>query len=229
MSIMALIPAKGNSARLPGKNLRLFADEPLVVRTIHQAQASKHELRIVVSTDSDEIAQVARQTAAEVLIRPASLAQADIPMLPVVCHALDYYRRYNGYQPLYVVLLQPTSPLRSVDDIDGAIDIMLGGSWDSVTTVCGETETGSVYVLRRHVLERGTFYGERVCRYQVSSEHSVDIDTEEDWQRAILRGEKDDNRGTEPGLVGGSEPGKADDTVGKRPRGRPRKDAALRR
>jgi len=115
--ILALIPARGGSKGLPGKNIRPLAGKPLIAWSIGAARASRHVSRIVVSTDDAEILRVAREQGAETpFVRPAELARDDTPGMDVVLHALDRLPEFE-----WVVLLQPTSPLRLAQDIDAAI------------------------------------------------------------------------------------------------------------
>lgn len=116
-SILGLITARGGSKGLPRKNVLPLAGKPLIAWTIESAQASKYLDRIVLSSDDDEIMEVAKAYGCEVPFRrPARLAADDTPGIDPVLHALDQLEDFD-----YVVLLQPTSPLRTAEDIDGAI------------------------------------------------------------------------------------------------------------
>ena len=117
MEMLGLVPARGGSRGIPGKNLVPLAGKPLLAWTCEQALASERLTRIAVSTDSEEIAAAARALGVEVIERPPELADDDTPMLPVVAHALEA----TGADA--VVLLQPTSPLRRAADIDAAVDL----------------------------------------------------------------------------------------------------------
>lgn len=117
-TVLAIIPARGGSKGVPRKNIRIVAGKPLIALTIEEARKSKYIDRLVVSTDDQEIADIAVQWGGEVpFLRPSELAQDDTPGIAPVIHMLTTIR------PVYelVVLLQPTSPLRTVEDIDGAI------------------------------------------------------------------------------------------------------------
>ena len=121
MRYLAIIPARGGSKGVPGKNLRPVRGKPLVVWSIEQALACAAIDRVVVSTDSAEIAEVARAAGAEVpVMRPASLATDTTPTEPVLWHMLETLES-AGYRPDAVILLQPTSPLRLPDSLDNAI------------------------------------------------------------------------------------------------------------
>jgi len=134
-NIIAIIPARGKSKGIPKKNITPFAGKPLIAYTIETAFQSELLDRVIVSTDDAEIASVATQYGAEVLMRPAALAQDDTPDLPVFQHALQTLRETEGYTADIVVNLRPTCPLRNVHDINLAITKMLETDCDSVRTV----------------------------------------------------------------------------------------------
>ena len=118
MNLLALIPARGGSKRLPGKNVRSFYGKPLIAWTIEAARKSKEVGDVVVTTDDESIADVARAWGASVpFIRPEELATDETPGIEPVLHALSELSEYD-----WVLLLQPTSPLRSEDDIDGIVE-----------------------------------------------------------------------------------------------------------
>ncbi len=121
--VLAVIPARGGSKGLPGKNIRSFAGLPLIAHSILFARMCPEIDRIVVSTDSAEIAAVARQFDADIpFLRPASLAQDDTPMMPVVQHALSAIENSQEVSFQFVVLLDPTSPGREPSDVAQALD-----------------------------------------------------------------------------------------------------------
>jgi len=124
--ILALIPARGGSKGIPRKNIRSFAGYPLIAWSIAAAQQSQRVTRVIVSTDDEEIASVARQYGAESpFLRPAELAQDKTLDLPVFEHALKWLAENEGYKPDVVVQLRPTSPIRPCDCVDNAIKILL--------------------------------------------------------------------------------------------------------
>jgi len=124
--ILALIPARGGSKGIPGKNIRSFAGYPLIAWSIAAAQKSKLVTRIIVSTDDAEIAAVAREWGAETpFLRPVELAQDNTTDLPVFEHALKWLEDVEGYHPDIVVQLRPTSPIRPLTMVDDAIRILL--------------------------------------------------------------------------------------------------------
>jgi len=124
--ILTIIPARGGSKGIPRKNIRNFAGSPLIAWSIAAARQSEFVTRIVVSTDDEEIAAVARSFGAETpFLRPAEFAQDQTTDLPVFEHALQWLAEHENYHPEVVVQLRPTSPIRPRDCVDGAIKILL--------------------------------------------------------------------------------------------------------
>lgn len=124
--VLALVTARAGSKGLPGKNLRPMCGKPLIAWTIEQGLASRYIDKLVVSTDGEEIAQVARAYGASVpFLRPPELASDDASSMDVILHALDILEKSEEYYDL-LVLLEPTSPLRDTADIDGAIELCDG-------------------------------------------------------------------------------------------------------
>lgn len=123
---LALIPARGGSKGIPRKNIRLFAGYPLIAWSIAAAKQSELVTRIIVSTDDEEIASVAREWGAEApFLRPAEISQDKTTDLPVFEHALKWLEEVEGYRPDVVVQLRPTSPIRPKNMLDDAIRILL--------------------------------------------------------------------------------------------------------
>lgn len=135
-NILAVIPARGSSRGIPRKNVKLLCGKPLIAYTIEAALSSKLIDRAVVSTEDEEIAEVSKKYGAEVISRPPELAQDDTPSLPVYQHTIRYLEKTEGYRPEIIVILQPTSPLRIVEDIDRAIEGFLEAKYDSIVSVC---------------------------------------------------------------------------------------------
>lgn len=135
--ILAIIPARGGSRGVPGKNIRLFCGKPLIFYTIDPAKKSGIFDRIVVSTDSAKIAGIGRKFGAEVpFLRPKRLAQDKSNVVDAVLHLLDYLSRKENYQPDYIFLLQPTSPLRSAEDIVAGWNFCRQRKAKAVVSVC---------------------------------------------------------------------------------------------
>jgi len=123
--VLALIPARGGSVRVPGKNLRLLNGNPLIAFTIEAACAAKSVDRILVTTDSKEIAAIARQFGAETpFLRPKEIAQSLSTEMEFLLHALDWLKDNERYEPDLIVLLYPTAPFRRPESIDRAVRIM---------------------------------------------------------------------------------------------------------
>ena len=124
--ILAIIPARGGSKGIPRKNIRSFAGYPLIAWSIAAGKQSKLVTRVIVSTDDEEIASVAREYGAEVpFLRPTELAQDNSLDLPVFEHALKWLKENQDDQPDVVVQLRPTSPIRPRNCVDDAISILL--------------------------------------------------------------------------------------------------------
>jgi CMP-N,N'-diacetyllegionaminic acid synthase len=130
VAIVGLVPARGGSKGLPRKNLAPLAGRPLLAWTLDAALASETLDRVVVSTDSEEIATLAQVTGVDVLGRPPELARDETPMLDVVRHALAELGA-----PDVLVLLQPTSPLRRAEHIDAAVRLLIETAADKVVSV----------------------------------------------------------------------------------------------
>ena len=119
--VLAIVPARGGSKGLPGKNIRPLAGKPLIGWTLESAKKSKYLDEIFVSTDSQEIADVAETFGVKVPeLRPEKLASDTATSASVVLYTIDYFRK-QGKDFDYILLLEPTSPMRKEDDIDNAI------------------------------------------------------------------------------------------------------------
>ena len=124
--VLAVVPARGGSKGLPGKNTRLLAGLPLVAHSLRAAAAMRTVTRCVVSTDDPEIARVAREHGGDVpWLRPAELATDTTPMAPVLRHALAAVEAEEGRPYDAVVLLDPTSPARVPTEVDDAVERLL--------------------------------------------------------------------------------------------------------
>lgn len=116
--VLAIIPARGGSKGLPGKNIKMLAGQPLLAWTIEAARKSAYIDRLILSSDDPEIIRVAKDFGCEVpFVRPKELAADDTPGISPVLHALSLLPGYD-----YVALLQPTSPLRLAEDIDACLE-----------------------------------------------------------------------------------------------------------
>jgi len=131
---VAIIPARGGSKGIPKKNIQLLAGKPLIGYTIEAALRSEYVGRVLVSTEDKEIAEVARNDGAEVVKRPEELAKDDTSTVDVVLQVIQNLRE-QGYEYDTIALLQPTSPLRTTQDIDRALELFLNNECESVISV----------------------------------------------------------------------------------------------
>ncbi|TDX58905.1 cytidylyltransferase domain-containing protein [Orenia marismortui] len=135
-NIVAIIPARGGSKGIPRKNIKLLAGKPLIAYSIEQALASKLVDRVIVSTDDEEIKEVAESYGAEVpFVRPKEFATDEAATEPVLQHAVQYLEQNQDYSIDLVVLLQATSPIRYAEDIDKSIKKLVETQADSLLSV----------------------------------------------------------------------------------------------
>ncbi len=136
LKILAVIPARGGSKAIPGKNIRVLGSRPLIEYTFDAAKASVLLDRIILSTDDKEIARIGKENKIEVpFFRPAQLAEDNSATLPVIQHAVNFLEENDNYKADIIVILQPTSPLRRPEHIDGALEILMDTKADSVVSV----------------------------------------------------------------------------------------------
>lgn len=192
--ILGLIPARGGSKGIPGKNIKIMHGKPLIVWSIEKGLKSRLIDRLVVSTDSEEIAWIARAAGAEVMMRPVELATDTASTQDVMVHALHHYPADT------LVLLQPTSPYRSDGLIDDCIEEFLQGDFDSLATgfICDYKEygkntlprqqiqgffydDGNVYVIKADKILKGDRYGTKIGRKIISRYENAEIDDEYDF------------------------------------------------
>jgi len=135
MKTIAIIPARGGSKGIPRKNIRLLAGKPLIAYSIEAALNTRELDRVVVSTEDNEIAMIAKKWGAEVIIRPEELAKDDVPTLPVLQHVLRELENKENYVPEIIVLLYATSPLLKPNRVSEAIKMLQTKKYDSVVGV----------------------------------------------------------------------------------------------
>lgn len=136
MKVLGVVTARGGSKGIPGKNLKLLAGRPLIAYSIDTARLSGAFDRLILSTDDQAIADAARPLGCDVpFMRPAELARDDTPHLPVMIHAVATLRDRESYGCDAVMILQPTSPLRTADDIRNSIALLEKTGADSVVSV----------------------------------------------------------------------------------------------
>ena len=129
--LLAIIPARSGSRGIPKKNLVQLGSVPLIAHSIYAARQSNKTDKVVVSTDSSEIGDVATQWGAQVIDRPSEISGPDSPTESALIHAIDFLSS-TGYIPSHCVLLQPTSPFRNPDSIDNGISTLLDNNFDSL-------------------------------------------------------------------------------------------------
>lgn len=192
--IIGLIPARGGSKGIPNKNIKMICGKPLIVWTIEKAKKSRLLDRVIVSTDSDAIAEIARKAGAEVLKRPDFLATDTASTQDVMIHALE------NFPADVLVLLQPTSPCRTEGLIDECILEFQAQDCDSLATgwMCDYKEygkntlprqqingffydDGNVYVIKAENILKGDRYGTRIRRKIISRYENAEIDDEYDF------------------------------------------------
>lgn len=134
--ILGIIPARGGSKSIPRKNIKPFFGRPLIAWAIDALKNSGMVNRVIVTTDDEEIAEVSRAAGAEVpFLRPPELAQDTTPTLPVLQHAVSFLKEQEGYQPEYVVLLEPTSPGKQPRHIRDVVEMLTNTGADAVISV----------------------------------------------------------------------------------------------
>ena len=155
--ILAIIPARGGSKGIPKKNIKNLFGKPLIAWTIEQAQKSKYISKIFVSTDDEEISKFAEQYGDLVpFFRPDEFAQDNSPTSDVIFHALDTFEKRGEYYD-FIIILEPTSPLRKKNDIDNAIETYFQNASTSESLVSvGEIHLENPYIMKiiknNHVL-----------------------------------------------------------------------------
>lgn len=136
MKILGLIPARGGSKSIPNKNIRLFGGKPLITYSIELLKKSKLIDRIIVSTDSKKIADISKKTGAEIpFYRPKKLSQDNTPMIDVIKHTINHLKNMDSYNPDIITLLQPPSPLRTLQMVEKSIKILKKSNSTSVISV----------------------------------------------------------------------------------------------
>ena len=211
MKVVAIIPARGGSKGIPRKNVKLLAGKPLIQYPIEVAKGCKLIDRVIVSTEDKEIAAVAKKAGAEVIYRPAELAEDNVSTLPVLVHAVKELEK-NGYKPDIIVLLYATAPFVRSGYIEEGIKKIIKGC-DSVVSVCEDTRNYKLWdgtgkplfkkrvnrqLVKRVFRENGAFYimaydtlmkkksitGRKTKLVFMQPEESIDIDTPLDFMLA---------------------------------------------
>ena len=208
--MLAIIPAREGSKGVVGKNTRSLGGIPLIAHTIKAAIKSKKIDRVIVSTDSQSIADISMEYGAEVpFLRPKSIARDETVMLDVFKYMLERLKVENGEIIDSFVALQPTSPFRNSSDIDSAIELFCNNNTDSVISFTKEAHppewnriinddntfsnfiteeiyrfNGAVYVYKSKLIKNSLMYNDTSLAYVIPEERSLDIDTENDFMYA---------------------------------------------
>lgn len=215
MKIVAIIPARGGSKGIPRKNIRLINGSPLISYAIQCAKASRYHLETVVSTDDEEIRQIALMYGATVVDRPKELAGDDITLDPVIFHSVEYIEKEKNCNYDVVITMQPTSPLLTTNTLDDAIEFLLQNELDTVISGVNDPrlswheengifipnyekrlnrqympkelkETGAFVISKRECVTPNGRFGKKISVYEVPEKESGDIDTPQDWWIAEL-------------------------------------------
>ena len=230
--ILCIIPARSGSKSLPHKNIKNFKGKPLLAWSIFQAQKSLYakNMRIIVSTDSDKYAKIAKNFGAEVpFLRPSLISDDNSTDFEFIKHAVDWLKINENYESDIILHLRPTQPCRKVDDIDKCLNIFINNynNYDSLRTVieldkspfkayqidkknnnlkplfkeinnikepynqCRQIlpktylHNGYIDILKTNIINKGTISGDNIYPYIMSREDKIDIDDENDWNKAI--------------------------------------------
>jgi CMP-N-acetylneuraminic acid synthetase len=232
MKILCLIPARSGSKGVNNKNIRDFKGKPLIAHSINQAKNCDYveRMRIVVTTDSEEYAVIAREHGAEVpFIRPPEISQDLSTDLEFMKHAVLWLNKNEKYYPDIILQLRPTQPLRKIEDINKTLGLFLKNydDFDSLRTVvefekspykmyriqnktlqplfssvddidkepynqCRQNlpttylHNGYIDILKTSILQNDCISGEKILPYIMKKSDTIDIDTEEDWQKALM-------------------------------------------
>ena len=228
--ILCIIPARSGSKGLPHKNIKDYRGKPLLAWSIEQAQLCRYDMKIVVSTDSKEYADIAMKYGAEApFLRPLEISGDLSTDYECMKHSVEWLKQNQQYYPDIVLQLRPTSPLRNVEDINNAIGLFLENreNYDSLRSViefekspykmynvkentlmplfkkvndidepynqCRQIlpkcylHNGYIDIFNTSILERETIIGEKIYPYVMNKEEDLDIDTNDDLEKARSR------------------------------------------
>lgn len=153
--VLAIIPARGGSKGLPDKNIKNLCGKPLIHWTIEKAKLSKYIDKLILSTDSKEIAEISKQANCEVpFIRPEHIAEDKTPMFEVVLHALNFFENSEDNFDIFdiIVLLEPTSPLRENNDIDNMLEILID-NYDNYDAIISMGEVNEHPTIMKKIID----------------------------------------------------------------------------
>jgi CMP-N-acetylneuraminic acid synthetase len=231
MKILCLIPARSGSKGLKDKNIRDFKGKPLLAHSIYQAKNCDYveNMKIIVTTDSQKYADIAKEHGAEApFIRPSEISQDLSTDLEFMKHSVNWLKENEDYEPDVILQLRPTQPLRKIDDINKTLGLFIENynEFDSLRTViefekspykmyriqdnvleplfnsvdnitnepynqCRQNlpttylHNGYIDILKTSLLQNDRISGEKILPYIMNKSDTIDIDTEEDWQKAL--------------------------------------------
>lgn len=176
MEILSIIPARGGSKGIPHKNIRLINGKPLIAYSIEASLKSKYITRTILSSEDDNILEIAEKYGAETIKRPIELAQDVTKTIPVMLDVVEKLEK-TGYEPDYVVLLQPTCPLRDENYIDSAFEYYFEKEKEGYDSCVGMLEIGTTHakwrVLHNNKLEALYDYRTRPRRQETEQHYKM--------------------------------------------------------
>lgn len=210
MKILTVIPARGGSKGIPKKNIRFIAGQPLLAYAINCARHSGYDMDVAVSSDEEEIQNIAKKFGAQIINRPAELAGDMVTLDPVIYHAVTELEKINQCNYDIVITMQPTSPLLSSQTLDQAIRFFIENEYDTVLSGVNDPrlswrveegkyipnyekrlnrqympkelkETGAFVITKRRFVMPDSRFGSKISVYEVPERESGDIDTVQDW------------------------------------------------
>lgn len=210
MKILTVIPARGGSRGIPKKNIRFIAGQPLLAYAIQCAKASTYDMEVAVTSDEEEIQNIAKRYGAYIVERPEELAGDSVTLDPVIDHAVTVMEALLQCQFNIVITMQPTSPLLSVETLDGAINYFLKNAYDTVLSGVNDPrlswrvengqyvpnyterlnrqylpkelkETGAFVITKRICVTPESRFGKKISVFEVPEREAGDIDTPQDW------------------------------------------------
>lgn len=210
MKILTVIPARGGSKGIPRKNVRFMAGKPLIFYAINCALKSEYDVKVVVTTDNEEIQFVAQKYGAQIIERPDELSNDFVTLDPVIYHATKKAEENSGSTFDIVITMQPTSPLLSTKTLDDAISFFLKNDYDTVISGINDPrlswkieageyipnydkrlnrqymskelkETGAFVISKREFVKEDSRFGNKIAVYEIPEKEAGDIDTPQDW------------------------------------------------
>lgn len=210
MKILTVIPARGGSKGIPKKNIRFIAGQPLLAYAINCARHSSYDMDVAVSSDEEEIQNIARKFGAQIINRPSELAGDSVTLDPVIYHAVTEMEKEQQCPYDIVITMQPTSPLLTTETLDKAIHFFAENEYDTVLSGVNDPrlswhveegkcvpnyakrlnrqympkelkETGAFVITKRVFVTPDSRFGTKISVYEVPERESGDIDTAQDW------------------------------------------------